>query len=76
MPPKKSEAVQALGRAVRELRHERGYAQEAFAAHSGIDRSYFGAIERGEFNSTLDTIMRLAEAFEVSAAALLARAGL
>jgi XRE family transcriptional regulator, regulator of sulfur utilization len=76
MPPKKSEACQAFGRAVRELRRERGWAQEAFAAHSGIDRSYFGAIERGEFNVTLDTIVRLAAGLDTSAAMLFARAGL
>jgi DNA-binding XRE family transcriptional regulator len=32
--------------AMRSLRRERGYTQEKFAAHVGIDRSYYGAIER------------------------------
>ena len=41
-----------------------------------MDRSYYGAIERGEFNVSLDTIIKIAGALEVSAAALLKRAGL
>jgi transcriptional regulator with XRE-family HTH domain len=76
VPPKKSAANQALGRAIRSARRERGFAQEAFAAHAGIDRSYFGAIERGEFNVSLDTIVRLSKGLGVSASELLARAGL
>ena len=76
MPPKKSAANQALGRAIRAARRERGFAQEAFAARAGIDRSYFGAIERGEFNVSLDTIVRLASGLGVSASALLKRAKL
>ncbi len=41
-----------------------------------MDRSYYGAIERGEFNVSLDTIVKIASALGVSAAALLKRAGL
>jgi XRE family transcriptional regulator, regulator of sulfur utilization len=51
-------------------------AQEAFAARAGLDRSNYGAIERGEFNVSLDTIVKIAAALEVSAAALLERARL
>jgi transcriptional regulator with XRE-family HTH domain len=76
MPPKKSAACIALGAAVRSFRRERGFAQEAFAAHAGVDRSYYGAIERGEFNVTLDTVVKIAGALDVSASMLLARAGL
>jgi transcriptional regulator with XRE-family HTH domain len=47
MPPKKSAANIALGNAIRAARRERGYTQESFAAHADIDRSYYGAIERG-----------------------------
>jgi transcriptional regulator with XRE-family HTH domain len=76
MPRKKSEAAQALGHAIREVRVARGYAQESFAAHAGLDRSYYGAIERGEFNVSLQTIVKLATALEVTAAEVLRRAGL
>jgi transcriptional regulator with XRE-family HTH domain len=76
MPPKKSAANVALGAAARAMRSERGLPQEAFAGRAGIDRSYYGAIERGEFNVSLDTIMKIAGALEIPAAALLQRARL
>lgn len=76
MPEKKSPVCQAFGRAVRELRVERGFAQERFAAHAGLDRSYYGAIERGEFNCTLDTVMKIAAGLDVSASMIFARAKL
>jgi transcriptional regulator with XRE-family HTH domain len=41
-----------------------------------MDRGYYGAVERGEFNVSLDTIVKIAAGLEISAAALLQRAGL
>jgi DNA-binding XRE family transcriptional regulator len=76
MPTRKSAANIALGTAARSLRAERGLPQEALAAQAGIDRSYYGAIERGEFNVTLDTIVKIARALNVPAAVLLQRAEL
>lgn len=66
----------ALGEAIRAVRQERGYAQEAFAARAGLDRSYFGAVERGEFNVTLSTLLKVAAGLGVRASELLRRAGL
>jgi transcriptional regulator with XRE-family HTH domain len=76
MPRKKTPATQALGAALRSARKERGYAQEAFAARTGLDRSYYAAIERGEFNVSLKTLLTLATALELTAAELLALAKL
>jgi transcriptional regulator with XRE-family HTH domain len=76
MPSRKSAASVAFGAAVRSMRTERGLPQEAFAGRAGMDRSYYGAIERGEFNVSLDTIVKIAGALGVSAAALLKRAQL
>jgi transcriptional regulator with XRE-family HTH domain len=76
MARKKTAVTVAFGAAVRALRRERGYGQEGFAAHAGLDRSYTGAIERGEFNVSLETIVKLAAALEVTAAEVLRRAGL
>ncbi|HUA73819.1 MAG TPA: helix-turn-helix transcriptional regulator [Solirubrobacteraceae bacterium] len=78
MSPKKpkSTANVALGAAARALRAERGLAQEALAKRAEIDRSYYGAIERGEFNVSLETLVKVAMALEVSAAELLERAEL
>jgi transcriptional regulator with XRE-family HTH domain len=76
MPRKRSQTTIAFGQAVRALRVERGFAQEAFAAHALMDRSYYGAIERGEFNVSLETIVKIADALGVSVAEILRRAEL
>jgi transcriptional regulator with XRE-family HTH domain len=76
MPRKRSPTTVAFGAALRSLRAERGYSQESFAARAGIDRSYYGAIERGEFNVSLETMIKLAGALEVPAEEILCRAGL
>jgi transcriptional regulator with XRE-family HTH domain len=61
---------------MRSLRRERGYTQEKFAAHVGIDRSYYGAIERAEFNASMDTIGKIACGLDVKVSELLRRARL
>ncbi len=59
-------SVRALfGDRVRRLRKERGYSQERFAMLSGLDRSYFGGVERGERNVSLDNIASIARALGV-----------
>jgi XRE family transcriptional regulator, regulator of sulfur utilization len=65
-----------LGQAIRAVRQEQGIAQERFAAHAGLDRSYFGAVERGEFNITLATMLKITAGLGISASELLRRAGL
>ncbi len=40
------------------------------------DRSYYGAIERGEFNLTVDTILKITTGLGTTAAELFQRAGL
>lgn len=39
--------------------------QEALALEAGLDRSYVGAIERGESNVALVNIHRIADALQV-----------
>lgn len=63
----------AFGKAVRELRKERGLSQEAFADLAGIDRSYMGHIERGEKNVTLTKIYQLSDALGVTVVELFNR---
>jgi transcriptional regulator with XRE-family HTH domain len=76
VPPKKSEANRALGEAIRAIRSEQGLTQEAFAIRAGIDRSYYGALERGEFNMTVDTLVTVANGLSVPAWEIWRRAGL
>lgn len=50
---------------VSELRVERGLSQEKLAVDAGIDRAYFGSIERNAENPTLEIVDRLAGALDV-----------
>jgi transcriptional regulator with XRE-family HTH domain len=76
MPPRKTPTNEAVGRAIRDARKAQGYTQEDFALAAGLDRSYMGAIERGEFNLTLDTLLKVVAELGLSASELLGRAGL
>lgn len=55
-----NDVLKRFGERVRKLRTAQGYSQEAFAAHCGLDRSYYGGIERGERNLALRNIEAIA----------------
>jgi DNA-binding XRE family transcriptional regulator len=74
--PGKSAEQQALGAAIRQAREDAGYSQEGFASYAKVDRSYYGAIERGEFNLTMETLLRISRALELPISELYRRAGL
>jgi len=63
----------AFGRAIRELREERGISQEELAFRSEMDRSYAGGVERGERNVSLSNILKMAAALDVPTGALFDR---
>ena len=50
---------------VRQTRLARGYSQERLAELSGLQRTYVGAVERGERNISIDNMERIASALEV-----------
>lgn len=54
---------QRLARTVRRLRDERSWSQEELAARCGLHRTYIGAIERGEYNVTVNTLEKIAHSF-------------
>lgn len=58
---------QRFGARLRQIRKAIKLSQEEVALRAGIDRSYFGAIERGEKNVSLINIHRIAEALGVGA---------
>ncbi|HEX5853948.1 MAG TPA: helix-turn-helix transcriptional regulator [Solirubrobacteraceae bacterium] len=76
MPSSKTAVNEAIGRTIRAARKEQGFTQEAFALKAGIDRSYMGAIERGEFNLTVETLLKITTGLSMSASELLDHAGL
>ena len=67
-PPMKKDADIAarFGRRVRELRKAKDLSQEAFAAESGLDRTYISGIERGRRNVSLCNIEVIAKALGIS----------
>ena len=70
----RGESYIKLGRAIRALRAERGISQEELAARSGMDRSYFSSIERGERGVSLGKVLDVAAALGVPASELIRRA--
>lgn len=64
------DAKALFGERVRELRRERGWSQEKFAALAELDRSYVGCIERGERNVSIENICKIANTLGVSPADL------
>ena len=60
----------AIGRHIRDQRKAHGYSQEAFAARAGLDRAYYGGIERGERNISALNLIRIARALDVEVGAL------
>lgn len=64
---------QAFGDALRALREERGLSQEAAALTCGIDRAYFGKLERAAKTPTLTTVWKIADGFATEPSELLRR---
>lgn len=60
-----------FGQHVRELRKAKGFSQEVFAAHCGLDRTYIGGIERGERNVALRNIEVIAKTLDVTISKLM-----
>lgn len=67
---KHNDVIEAFGKRVRELREAGDYSQERFAIEAGIDRSYYGRIERSEANPTLRQIAAIAEVLKIPIATL------
>lgn len=62
----------ALGKAVRQLREQRGVSQEALAYEAGVTSGTLSLIERGLSNPTWGTVKGIAAALGVSIAELAA----
>lgn len=65
-------ALVKLGAAIRAARlAKEKLAQEAAADKAGIDRSYYGGIERGEHNVAVINLLKIADALEIKLSDLL-----
>jgi len=63
-----------FGLALRNLREQKGWSQEALAEHADLNRSYVGELERGQAIASLITIEKFAFAFGVSVTTLVSHA--
>ena len=72
MPPHPNSQVK-FGETIRELREKTGLSQEKMAARAHIHRNYWGGIERGERNVSLDVILKVAGALGVKPSKLLSK---
>jgi transcriptional regulator with XRE-family HTH domain len=60
----------ALGKAIRQLREERGMTQEALAHAAGVTVGHLSTIERGHSNPTWATVKAIADGLSASLAEL------
>lgn len=60
----------ALGKAIRQLRRDRGVSQEALAYEAGVTSGTLSLIERGLSNPTWGTVKGISAALDVSIAEL------
>jgi transcriptional regulator with XRE-family HTH domain len=60
----------AVGNAIRKYREARNLTQEMLAEQCGISHAYFGRIERGEYNVTVDKCQKIADALGIRLADL------
>ncbi len=60
----------ALGKAIRQLREERGMTQEALAHVAGVTVGHLSTIERGHSNPTWATVKDIAAALDANIAEL------
>jgi transcriptional regulator with XRE-family HTH domain len=62
----------ALGKAIRQLRNERGMTQEALAQEAGVTVGHLSMIERGHSNPTWGTVKAVTAALDTPLRGLVA----
>ena len=64
------ENLKIFGKRIKELRNQRNLTQSELAEMIGLSTNFIGMVERGERNTSVDKIFKLADAFEISLAKL------
>jgi transcriptional regulator with XRE-family HTH domain len=59
-----------LGQRIRELRKKKNWSQHTLGNMCGLHRSHMGAIERGQSNITLASLLKIAENLDTSLSGL------
>lgn len=57
-----------IGNRLRDLRKQRRFTQEELADRANLNPSYYGRVERGEINLTIETLTSISEALQVELA--------
>ena len=55
----------SLGRYLRDARKKAQLSQEAFADKIGINRTYYGNLERGENSISIDRLQKISKALDI-----------
>ncbi len=71
-----SPVLASMGKAVREVRKERGLSQEAAAVDVGLDRAYYGGVERAEVNISMAAFVQICIGLNIKPSDMLKRAGM
>ena len=62
------EELKPFGQRLKELRKERKFTQAILAEKLDLSPNFIGMVERGERNTSVDKIFKLAKAFNISLA--------
>jgi transcriptional regulator with XRE-family HTH domain len=60
----------ALGRRIKQCRHDADKSQETLAFEAHVDRTYISTIERGIANPSIETLANICHALNITLAAL------
>jgi len=66
LPVSESTAIHRLAKRIKQLRLARGWTQEEFAERASIQRSYLADLERGSRNPSVRTLIKIANALNVT----------
>lgn len=58
--------AKSIGQRIRNYRTQAGLTQEKLAELSGLHPTYIGQVERGEKNTTLESIQKISAALQIS----------
>ena len=67
----KSQLLVNLGLKIKEIRNQKNITQQELSDLVGVKREYITQIEAGDYNVTIDTLNKIANAFEISISDLL-----
>lgn len=66
--------LEALSQVIREARQAKGLSQEKLAELAHLHRNFIGIVERNANTPALDSLFSIADALEITASELLAKA--